>query len=589
MPNVYAVNRTSYTIPVNSWYIYYINNSNAELVTVYNTNNNPYDCFKYVLNNNPWFYVLDSVQNSWVNDLSVIGYSLTPPAPTLPTVTYLSTVYGLTSTASIASGYASSPLKSSVGGVYDGDYFTKDNSKQYAFFRYNDGVGYKNAGGIFEVAWSQDNYLCAKNVTDGTEDLESVRIAECSNADAQVVTVYDIEYGDASYAFKFDLSGTYYYSILDSGLHPGEWTDDLAAAGYTEDSPEPPVVLPTVEKFSDAYPTTSSARGSYAAGDSGYLYEHSPVTRAMPYDNSKVYSVYGYYVDSGWKRGRFFDTQNDGGIVKIVNITSSTISGIYLFLYATCSSNQATVVPVYNASNVAYNAFKYTANGTDYYYVLDGTQTDWTDDLAGIGYWLPEIDVDVNYGDSVTIPNGYTVQSVKSTIAYMFKDYSSYSFNDVLLTSPVGTKDLYCNDTDINLIKQGVAPCLQIFQITEIQSQGSYKGFYLSSRTSQTVSSTFNMYEDSVLNSTYSGSAYFLRYRALSSSSTTASNIANSLYPLQFRRYDSQDVLIGYYFSVPQTLWKFQNGTFSWLGDSTNWSDLSYYYKGIAMRIHCVS
>jgi hypothetical protein len=71
--------------------------------------------------------------------------------------------------------------------------------------------------------------------------------------------------------------------------------------------------------------------------------------------------------------------------VKNVSTISQTF---YSARVAVCSSSEATVVPVYNSSNVAYNAFKFTASGTDYYYVLDGTQTDWTDDLSSIGYSL---------------------------------------------------------------------------------------------------------------------------------------------------------------------------------------------------------
>lgn len=67
---------------------------------------------------------------------------------------------------------------------------------------------------------------------------------------------------------------------------------------------------------------------------------------------------------------------------------------------ATCSSDLASVVPVYGRSNNAYNAFKYTKNNTDYYYVLDGTQTDWTDDLSSIGYSLePEPEPEPDYLD----------------------------------------------------------------------------------------------------------------------------------------------------------------------------------------------
>jgi hypothetical protein len=51
MSNVLATNKTLSSITVSAWAVYYINSSNAELVTVYDSSNNPYDCFKYLLNN----------------------------------------------------------------------------------------------------------------------------------------------------------------------------------------------------------------------------------------------------------------------------------------------------------------------------------------------------------------------------------------------------------------------------------------------------------------------------------------------------------------------------------------------------------
>ena len=67
------------------------------------------------------------------------------------------------------------------------------------------------------------------------------------------------------------------------------------------------------------------------------------------------------------------------------NVSGSSITFVRARI-AQCNSTDATVITVYDSSNNPYNAFQYTSDGTDYYYVLDGTQTDWTDDLASIGY-----------------------------------------------------------------------------------------------------------------------------------------------------------------------------------------------------------
>lgn len=84
-----------------------------------------------------------------------------------------------------------------------------------------------------------------------------------------------------------------------------------------------------------------------------------------------------------------FDAQiTQDGYVRVTNNTGSSYSGAFYLVTAVCSSSSATVITVYDSSNTPHNAFKYTSDGTDYYYVLDGTQTDWTDDLSGIGYSL---------------------------------------------------------------------------------------------------------------------------------------------------------------------------------------------------------
>lgn len=114
---------------------------------------------------------------------------------------------------------------------------------------------------------------------------------------------------------------------------------------------------------------------------------------AIPYDTNKKYALttYNNGTSDGLRTCGIFipisvSTQSGGPYyvgVKNISSTSQSFMSVYV---ATCSSDLATVVSVYDSSNNAYNAFKYTTNNTDYYYVLDGTQTDWTDDLASIGY-----------------------------------------------------------------------------------------------------------------------------------------------------------------------------------------------------------
>ena len=109
-------------------------------------------------------------------------------------------------------------------------------------------------------------------------------------------------------------------------------------------------------------------------------------TTKVTYDNGKSYGVVYWFTGTPGRTD--IALINNNGNLAFKNITNQKFYTRDATV-AVCSSNLGTVVTVYDSSNNTYNAFKYTTNGTDYYYVLDGTQTDWTNDLAGIGYRLP--------------------------------------------------------------------------------------------------------------------------------------------------------------------------------------------------------
>ncbi|MBO5834357.1 MAG: hypothetical protein J6R22_05385 [Alphaproteobacteria bacterium] len=129
-----------------------------------------------------------------------------------------------------------------------------------------------------------------------------------------------------------------------------------------------------------------------SVNDIGGLYEYNSgaYDTGVVYDSSKSYAVIEWYSNT------YLTEKGVNGVITAVennnylcakNIGSEGVL-FHASRIAVCSSSSATVVTVYNSSNNPYNAFKYTSDGTDYYYVLDGTQTDWTDDLSSIGYHL---------------------------------------------------------------------------------------------------------------------------------------------------------------------------------------------------------
>ena len=136
------------------------------------------------------------------------------------------------------------------------------------------------------------------------------------------------------------------------------------------------------------------------------------------YDSTKSYGIVQWQKISGTIAGRVeFAIVESSGKFQAKNVTSNTLS-FYQARIAVCSSSDATVITVYDSSNNPYNAFKYTLNGTDYYYVLDGTQTDWTDDLESIGYRLWNLKVYGQYGNEFTLTLEYNFMFVETGGTY---------------------------------------------------------------------------------------------------------------------------------------------------------------------------
>lgn len=156
---------------------------------------------------------------------------------------------------------------------------------------------------------------------------------------------------------------------------------------YHCEIPSPAPALPTVSTAGFIMPghTVTINAGSTSTG--WYV---GSTGQPFVYDSTKSYgarsamdAIGGNDIDP-----TVFALVDSSGELAVKNISSSSVNVEVIYVSA-CSSYSATVTTVYDSSNNPYNAFKYTSDGTDYYYVLDGTQTDWTDDLESIGYHLP--------------------------------------------------------------------------------------------------------------------------------------------------------------------------------------------------------
>lgn len=208
------------------------------------------------------------------------------------------------------------------------------------------------------------------------------------------------------------------------------------------------VPMPTVH-ITQAYFTSSGSAGAttpvYASSTTLTVYDASGQT--FPYDASLTYKAIS-------AKGTFL---NDPTIVNAPSVVVdnmypgesishylrflsavSSYGGYNIYLtemrFATCAAPDTAVVKVYDAQNNEYNAFKYTADGTDYYYVLDGVQTDWTDNLESIDYYLgPTLTlymasgnkyIDTNVTNNKGMSSGYPVYADSALTMLYYWDYT---------------------------------------------------------------------------------------------------------------------------------------------------------------------
>lgn len=192
------------------------------------------------------------------------------------------------------------------------------------------------------------------------------------------------------------------------------------------------------------------------------------------------------------------------------------------------------------------------------------------------------IDIDVNFGDPVTIPEGYRVESVKCS--KLFVKASNVTGDDVTreINFEYLGENLFCTDKNKTWFGAKVSPVIEMFGFS---NPSTFGGFILSCYT------TYSGYAASVSASEFNSGGYFVKGKAVLSSSYTASTYAEYMQtnPMMFRLYSGGNVLAEYHFTIQNSVWSFQNGVFSWVGDDTDYSDLAYWYKSApGVRIHCV-
>lgn len=351
----------------------------ATVITVYDSSSNPYNAFKYTSDGTDYYYVLDGTQTDWTDDLSSIGYQVLPTVSMEGDYSSFNWIY-VKSDQSVASLVANASLNTYYYDTSTAMPSYYDTNKSYAVIQWQKTAG--TTAGRIECAFENNGgYLAIKNVSSATISIKQARVAVCSSNLATVVTVYNGS-NVAYNAFKYISGGTDYYYVLDGTQT--DWTDDLSGIGY-----HVPPSLPTVSVINGIVGSTSAyGTRNIPNGSSVYQWVNNGGWALVTVASGNVIAFQRIANGSdGNVKYSGFDAQiTQDGYVQVTNNTGSSYYSAFYLVTAICSSSSATVITVYDSSNNPYNAFQYTSDGTDYYYVLDGTQTDWTDDLESIGY-----------------------------------------------------------------------------------------------------------------------------------------------------------------------------------------------------------
>ena len=338
---IQAHNNTGGTLTFYQARVAVCSDSTATVVTVYDSSNNAYNAFKFTLSGTDYYYVLDGTQTDWTDDLASIGYSLTPA---LPTVTFSDDVSSGTISAltlpTAHSGYYTDAKFDSLR------YYVKGSLSNVST---QSGVLYGYSASWFRgtISWYDDSLGDLSDVIrvsgEPTETTEMVSqdlirvfiILERQTYGQAVLDDLDSNRNGQVISYSYQ-DGLHTLNIIFRNI--GAWTDTNAGR--------------LMLRFLDGSTEFTGLDAFDLVSASGVLSKMTSTTR---------YAMYNEWNGSVTLNAR----------------------------YASCSEQGVTTVTVYNNSNVAYNAFKFTAGGTDYYYVLDGAQTEWTDDLSVIGYHLP--------------------------------------------------------------------------------------------------------------------------------------------------------------------------------------------------------
>lgn len=353
------------------YYASYCNDQNAELITLYKT---PSYVRVPAYRLGSSYFILDGTHTSWVDDITVEGYTETPSQETC----YVSGGTGPTLVNGQIDYYSGTRVYNNSGSIYRYN-ATKTYSVDSIYNKNGNLITgrtgtVRNDGTYITISVSGNTYLNAATVKLNITNL--LPTVELFSVDGYKDYVYINNRGNAV-SLQPNSTGDFYIIPISGGTgeRTGYGSSKIYALSYWE------------------------------------------------YNEGELYNRVGIDVisNSGWLGWR-----------------SSSNWGFLRGKLYSCDSTSASVVTVYDSSNREYNAFTFTLSGTDYYYVLDEVQIAWTDDLNSIGYSLAAPSVsEYVIGALGSIASGdykSTNTSYDSTKIYMFAgrdDVAQFVYRDV--------------------------------------------------------------------------------------------------------------------------------------------------------------
>lgn len=371
--SIKLTNESDHTIILNSARVAVCSSNDVDVITVYDSENNEFHTFRFIQEGITYYYVLDGEQDHWVDNLSSIGYRLTPIEHGL--------LLYFENNNTPPKGQKSVTRSTTPDNHYNYVMFLSDSTqdettlfipdprKQYLAARVNSSTQ------ELEVLSEQYPTKYADKISDMTQNIvstaENAKELFWMRGSGELFlgwncSIADLEYtGKTNQLFKakdISLPAVVPFETL-IGVQPGI-SIQIAVNGNT-------VALKEWDN------STNNYTGSY-----------------VEYKNDRVYAIKEYTDGMG-------DWYSPVGICEPVNVNgyigarniSGSIQDIFAISCYSCLDTSARVVRVYDSSFNPVTAFRYTVNEVNFYFVLDGAQTDWTSDLYSIGYFQDFLDM----------------------------------------------------------------------------------------------------------------------------------------------------------------------------------------------------